>query len=100
VMPNSRRALPADAVAAGRAIGRKQNMTRTQTIPETFLGVGFTRRSSWGLAMGRAVRRRGQKHRLPWRRMKLIESATRETEPDSRSRRCVFPSRSRRPTRC
>jgi hypothetical protein len=49
-MPNSppkiltpRRARPADAVAAGRAIGRKQNMTQTQTIPETFLGVGYTR---------------------------------------------------------
>ena len=44
MMPNSppkyltpRRARPAHAVAAGRAIGRKQNMTQTQTIPETFL---------------------------------------------------------------
>ena len=31
----------ADAVAAGHVIGRKQNMKQTQTIPETFLGVGY-----------------------------------------------------------
>src|SRR5215813_13780404 len=29
------------AVAAGHGIGRKRNMQQTQTIPETFLGVGY-----------------------------------------------------------
>jgi len=36
-----RHARSADAVAAGHVIGRKRNMKQTETIPETFLGVGY-----------------------------------------------------------